>query len=83
MVVYDSKVHEKNFFADEILGFTFKTANRKMALTTTSSLNEGSLALQKAYGFQEVARIPDAFSDGEDLILSKLTREDYMKRRGH
>jgi hypothetical protein len=54
-----------------------------MLLTTTSSLNEGSLALQKAYGFEELFRIPNAISDGEDLVISRLSREEYMKRSAH
>lgn len=83
LVVYDSKIHEANWFADEVLGFTFGPLRRRMLLTTTSSVNEGSLALQKGYGFKEVARIPNGVADGEDLVISQLTAEDYLDRRAH
>lgn len=83
MVIKDPKVLEKNAAAREVFDFTFNARGCIMLLATASSLNEGSLALQKAYGFEEVCRIPDAISDGEDLVLSKLTRERYEQRRIH
>ena len=83
MVIRDPKVLERNFLANEIFRFTFETMKRTMLLATASSLNEGSLALQRAYGFEEVCRITDAFSNGEDMVISRLTRDEYQKRRAH
>jgi L-amino acid N-acyltransferase YncA len=80
LVVKDPKVLEKNMLARELFEFTFGVRGCIMLLATASSLNEGSLALQKAYGFEEVCRIPDAFSLGEDMIISRLTRERYERR---
>jgi hypothetical protein len=83
MVIQDSKVLQDNFLAKELFRFTFEVLERTMLIATASSLNEGSLALQRAYGFEEVCRIPDAFSDGEDMVISTLTRERHMRRRIH
>ena len=83
MVIRDPKVLEKNFLARELFHFTFTVMQRTILLATASSLNEGSLALQKAYGFEEVCRIADAFSDGEDMVISKLTYDNYLRRRIH
>lgn len=83
MVIRDSKVLQDNYLAKELFRFTFEVLGRTMLIATASSLNEGSLALQRAYGFEEVCRIPDAFSDGEDMVISTLTRERHMRRRIH
>jgi len=83
MVIKNFKAMEKNAAAREVFDFTFNVRGCIMLLATASSLNEGSLALQKAYGFEEVCRIPDAISDGEDLVLSRLTRETYDRWRTH
>jgi RimJ/RimL family protein N-acetyltransferase len=83
MVIQDSKVLQDNYLAKELFRFTFEVLERTMLIATASSLNEGSLALQRAYGFEEVCRIPDAFSDGEDMVISTLTRERHMRRRIH
>jgi hypothetical protein len=83
MFIQDSKVLQGNFLAKELFRFTFEVLERTMLIATASSLNEGSLALQRAYGFEEVCRIPDAFSDGESMVISTLTRESHMRRRIH
>jgi hypothetical protein len=83
MSISDSKVLQDNYLAKELFHFTFEVLGRTLLLATASSLNEGSLALQRAYGFEEVCRIADAFSEGEDMVLSKLTREKHMRRRIH
>ena len=83
LVIKDPRALQGNRMADELFDFTFNTRDCIMLLATASSLNEGSLALQKAYGFEEVCRIPDAFSLGEDMVISRLTRETYLKRRVH
>jgi len=83
MVIKDSRVLQDNFLAKELFRFTFEVLERTMLIATASSLNEGSLALQRAYGFEEVCRIPDAFSDGESMVISTLTRESHMRRRIH
>lgn len=83
VAVYNPMVHRNDFLMNEIFRFTFETRGLTMLLTTTSSLNEGSLALQKRYGFEELFRIPNAISDGEDLVISRLTRDKYIGRRSH
>jgi RimJ/RimL family protein N-acetyltransferase len=83
VAVLNPMAHRNDFLMEEISRFTFQDRGLTMLLTTTSSLNEGSLALQKRYGFQELVRIPNAISDGEDLVISRLLREDYVGRRSH
>jgi len=83
MVIYDSRVLEDNFLARELFRFTFTVMRRTMLLATASSLNEGSLALQRGYGFEEVCRITDAFADGEDMVISKLTYDKFLSGRVH
>lgn len=83
LVIRDSQVLQNQFLANELFNFTFGANGLRMLLTTASSLNEGSLALQKAYGFEELVRIPDAFSEGEDMVISRLTRETWLSKRAH
>ena len=83
MVIRDSAVLQNNYLAREIFHFTFTVLGRTMLLATASSLNEGSLALQRGYGFEEVCRIADAFSDGDDMVISKLTHEKFLSGRIH
>lgn len=83
LVIYDPIVLQHNFLAKELFHFTFTVMGRTMLLATASSFNEGSLALQRGYGFEEVCRIADAYSDGEDMVISKLTRDKFLSGRIH
>jgi hypothetical protein len=73
----------RNVLLDEISRYIFTERDKRMILTTTSSLNARSLKFQFAIGFKEVARIPDAFDNGEDMVFLQLTREAWLKYRGH
>jgi hypothetical protein len=83
LVVDDPRVLAHNTLLDEIAGYVFGERGKQFMLSTVSSLNEASVKFQRGIGFEEVARVADAFDVGEDLIIMRLTRAEWFKRRGH
>jgi hypothetical protein len=83
LVVDDPRVLAHNALLDKIASYVFGVRDKQFMLSTVSSLNEASLKFQKGIGFEEVSRVADAFDVGEDLIIMRLSRAEWFKRRGH
>jgi hypothetical protein len=83
LVIDDPRVLRNNALLDQIATYIFGARDKQFMLSTVSSLNEASLRFQKRIGFEEVARVKDDFDEGEDLIIMRLTRAVWFKRRGH
>lgn len=83
LVVDDPRSLANNALLDQIAGYIFGTRGRRYMLSTTSSLNEASLKLQKGIGFKEIGRIDNGFDEGEDVVILRLEAAEWFKRRGH
>jgi L-amino acid N-acyltransferase YncA len=83
LAINDSRVLAGNALLDQIADYLFDINGLKFMLSTVSSKNEASLKLQLALGFKEISRIADCFGDGEDMLILKLTREDWYSKRSH
>ena len=61
----------------------FVHAGRKVAICAVNGTNHRSLALVKRLGFREVYRLRDGWSDGQDLVLFEMRRENcrWIRRR--
>ena len=68
-------------FAEYVFGF----AKRKMMLGLVPSNNEKAIKIDLHYGFQEIARIPNAISDGVDYIVMQMTADEcpYYQEKAH
>jgi hypothetical protein len=60
----------------EAFKYIFLTCNRKMMIGVVASNNEKAIRLDKHFGFTEIARVPNAVTDGVDQIIYQLLRED-------
>ena len=65
-----SKLHR------EVAEYVFLTCNRKIMIGLTPSINEKAIKLNRHFGFEEVYRVKDAVSDGVDIIVFELRREN-------
>lgn len=61
------------------LFYAFRESGKKAALGLTVGDNAQALALNRKLGFKEVYRQRDGWSDGVDLVLQELRREDWEK----
>lgn len=83
IVVDDPRVLQHFKLLDRIADYIFNVRNKQFMLGTVSSLNMAARKFQKKLGFYEVATVKDAFDEGEDLIIVRLDRADWFKKRGH
>lgn len=60
----------------EAFRYIFEVCGKKMMLGFTASDNVKAIRLNSHFGFTEIARIPDATSDGVDQIIYQMLRED-------
>jgi L-amino acid N-acyltransferase YncA len=60
----------------EAFKYIFLTCNRKMMIGVVPSNNAKAIRLDKHFGFTEIARIPNAITDGVDQIIYQLLRKD-------
>lgn len=63
-------------FHKECANYVFTQADRKKMIGIVPSDNEKALKLDKHFGFEELCRIEDAFSDGVDAVVMELKREN-------
>jgi len=63
-------------FLEEIADYIFNVCGKKKMYGTVPSHNVRALKMDKHIGFTEQARLKDAVSDGIDLIVLELTREN-------
>lgn len=56
--------------------YPFEEADRRVLIGFVSAGNQMALRLDKHLGFREVARIREGHSDGKDLVILELRRED-------
>jgi hypothetical protein len=64
-----------------VFEYPFLEAGRRVLIGAIRSTNAKSLATAKHLGFQECGRVPDGFSEGVDLVLVHMRREQcrYLK----
>ncbi len=62
----------------EVFNYVFNTCGRKFMLGLVPEDNTPSMRLSKRLGFEEVYRIEGGFSDGVDMILFKLDKENCI-----
>jgi hypothetical protein len=60
----------------EVFSYPFLQCNRKVAVGVTPSKYESALKLSKGLGFVELCRIKEAHSDGCDLVIQEMRREN-------
>jgi hypothetical protein len=83
LVIDDPRVLGRYRLLDRIADHVFRARGKQFMLATVSSHNAPSLKFQRKLGFYEVAKIEDAFDIGEDLIIMRLDRADWYRKRGH
>jgi RimJ/RimL family protein N-acetyltransferase len=66
-------------FAD----WVFDACGKKRMFGLVPDNNEAAIRLDKKIGFHEVARVPDAISDGVGYIVMRLNKEDCRWRTLH
>lgn len=64
------------------LAYPFVQGNRGVCLGLIAENNRRSCAFTRAVGFTQVARIPDGHTEGVDLLLFQLRKEDWMAGTG-
>lgn len=63
-------------FLHEIFGFVFSDeSGRKVVIGSTPSNNAKALKFIKHVGMEEIARVPDVYSDGVDAVLTMMRKE--------
>lgn len=80
LVIDDPKVCQGRALFRRVCDFVFKEQGRRYLLSTTSSVNERSLKLQKALGLVEIGRVPDGFGEGDDIVILRLDAGDWYSR---
>lgn len=64
-------------FLHEIFGYVFgDESGRKLVIGVTPSDNEKALKFNKHVGMQELTRVPDAFEDGVDAVVTTMNKRD-------
>lgn len=59
--------------------YAFREANKRFLVGLTAGDNEKALRLNRLLGFKEVYRHKDGWSDGIDMVLQELRREEWEK----
>jgi len=59
--------------------YIFFTRDKKYVFGQIPSNNEKALHFNRLYGYQEVARLPNAFKDGVDCVIMEHSRERYLQ----
>lgn len=63
-------------FLREIFRYPFVDGGKKVLIAVTPAHQKGSLAVSGWLGFKEKYRIKDGWSNGIDMVLKELRRED-------
>lgn len=72
----DNPMCLRHGFLEEIARFVYHVSGRKMVMGIVPSNNKRALRLNAHIGFTEVARIPDGYEDGVDLVVLQLLKEN-------
>jgi ribosomal protein S18 acetylase RimI-like enzyme len=62
-------------FQEEVFRFVFGSG-RKVIIGRTPSDNEKALKFNRHMGFEEIARIPDAYEEGIDCVITQLRKDN-------
>lgn len=60
---------------EEVARYMFETAGRKKVFATVPDTHSKALSLNEKIGFEQVARLSDAWDDGIDYLVLEMTRE--------
>ncbi len=60
----------------KFLDYVFNTAGRSQLIGLTPSNNEKAIKINRHFGFTQIARLPDAFSDGVDYLVMRLLKSE-------
>ena len=74
-VIEDKMVLRHGLF-EEFAYWVYITCGRDLMIGNVAADNVKALKLDKHIGFQELARIPDAYKQGVDVVLLTLHRKD-------
>jgi hypothetical protein len=61
--------------------YPFLEGEKKMVIGITPSDNVRALQFNRHVGFREVYREADAFADGVDLVVQRMTRDEWERLR--
>jgi hypothetical protein len=61
---------------EEIARFMYGTAGRKKVYATVPDTHARALSLNEKIGFEQVARLSDAWDEGVDYLVLEMTREN-------
>ncbi len=76
MMIKNPRAMLETNFHRAVFDYIFTTTNRKTMLGFIAESNVRSLRLAKRFGSVEKTRIKDGFSDGVDLVITELHRND-------
>jgi RimJ/RimL family protein N-acetyltransferase len=74
----DARALVGRIFLREIFRYPFEQAGRGLVIAYTPAYNTQSLKLQRFLGFREIARIPDGWAIGSDMVISELRKESCV-----
>jgi hypothetical protein len=66
-------------FAEEVFGYVFEFANRRVIIGVTPSNNAKALKFNKHIGFREIYRIRDGYDVGVDYVVQEFRKEDWYE----
>lgn len=69
-------------FFEEIAKYVFDDCGKGVLLALYSAENREAINLGLRSGFTEVSRIPDAWREGIDMVVHKMTKGDCTHLRG-
>jgi len=61
-------------FFEEVAKYVFETCGKGVLLAMYSAENTEAINIGLRSGFEEVARIPDAWENGTDMVIHKMTK---------
>jgi len=61
---------------EEVARFMYSTAGRKKVYATVPDNHSRALSLNEKIGFEQVARLNDAWDEGVDYLVLEMTREN-------
>lgn len=75
-IAIDNPFVIRHGFLHEVARHVFIACNRKRLFGLVPANNEKALKLDLHMGFEEVARIPDAYASGVDYIVIRMERQN-------
>ena len=81
-IMLDHPIVLKHGFMASAADYIFNYRNKKVVYGLTPSGNKKAIKFNKKVEFKDVYRIPNGYSDGVDLIIMQLLKEDctYLPR---